>query len=258
MTKVLIVEDEMPSARKLQTFISQIRPDYEVVNILESVKETVDFLTETEVDLIFLDIHLADGNSFSIFDQLEVHCPIIFTTAFDEYALQAFTQYAVDYLLKPLSRGKLLEAIEKYEKMFGGRTAQEGSSNLNYHQLSELIQSGKPIEYKQRFMVYYRETIRTVSVEEIAYFFAESKSVFLMTREGQYYDINYTLDQLEQELDPKNFFRANRKFLIMIDAVKEASAYSKGKLKLFMAPEAPSEVFISAEKATRFKQWLNI
>ncbi|GJM60715.1 LytTR family DNA-binding domain-containing protein [Persicobacter diffluens] len=257
MTKILIVEDEMPSARKLQTFLSQIRPDYQVVKVLESVKETVDFLSDTEVDLIFLDIHLADGNGFSIFDQLQVNCPIIFTTAYDEYALQAFSQFAVDYLLKPLSKGKLLEAIEKYEKMFGG-TASAGDSGLNYQQLSELIQQGKPVEYKQRFMVYYRETIKAIGVKEIAYFFAESKSVFLMTHEGRYYDINYSLDQLEQELDPKNFFRANRKFLIMIDAVKEAIAYSKGKLKLFLTPEAPSEVFISAEKATRFKQWLNI
>ncbi len=254
MIRVLIVEDEMPSARKLKALVERLMPEAEVVDMLESCQESIDFLSENSVDLIFMDIHLTDGNSFSIFEKIEIETPIIFTTAYDQYALNAFKQNAVDYLLKPINREELATAIEKYKKVFKQSEQVQG---IDYHALGKIIAEQAKNQYKERFMVYYRQNIRAVKTEEVAYFFAESKAVFLRTHSGQTYDVNYTLEQLEQQLDPMRFFRANRKFIVCIDNVQEAIAYSKSKLMLHLSPEPESEVLVSAERASKFKQWLN-
>ncbi|GAF02517.1 LytR/AlgR family response regulator transcription factor [Saccharicrinis fermentans] len=255
MIKVLIVEDEMPSARKLNAMLKYIAPDLEVVNILESVEQTVAFLKENQVDLIFLDIHLADGNSFLIFDQVSVETPIIFTTAFNQYAIDAFRQVSVDYLLKPIDKDRLELAMDKFRKY---HLVKKGALSVDYQEINRMIAAsvGRK-EYQERFMVHYRDKIKTIGVIDIAAFYADNKSVFIVMFNGHSYDLPNTLEQLEEKLDPKFFFRANRKCIVHINAVKDAVVYSKSKLKLNVEPTLPFEVIISTEKSSKFKQWLN-
>ncbi len=255
MIKVLIVEDEMPSARKLNTLVSQIAPDFEVLDILDSVQQTVGFLKENQVDLIFLDIHLSDGNSFGIFDQIEVDTPIIFTTAFNQYAIEAFQQVSVDYLLKPFEKERLQQAIAKFRRVY---LVKEPQSNINYQELNQIIRSSlNKKEYQERFMVQFRDKIKAIKVNEIASFYAENKSVFITTFDGHSYDLSSTLEQLDAKLDPNIFFRANRKCIVHIQAINDAVVYSKSKLKLNIEPELPFEVIISTEKTPKFKKWMN-
>jgi DNA-binding LytR/AlgR family response regulator len=256
MVKVLIVEDEMPSARKLQAFINQITDDFEVLDIVDSVEDTVSFLKENEVDLIFMDIHLSDGNSFEIFDHIIVDSPIIFITAFNEYAIKAFQQMSVDYLMKPLDKDRLHQAIEKYRKVYQKQITQAAS--VNYLQFSgEIAKIMQGAEYQNRFLVHYRDKIKPIDVNLIASFYAESKSVFLVATDGHVYDISYTLEQLESKLNPKYFYRVNRKCIVHIQSIKDAVVYSKSKLKLNLTPELPFDVIISSEKTPRFKQWIS-
>lgn len=253
--KVLIVEDEMPSARKLKGFIEQIAPDLEVVDILDSVEQTVSFLLSNTVDLIFLDIHLSDGNSFSIFDQIEVEIPIIFTTAYDQYAIEAFKQVSVDYLLKPLVKERLVQAIDKFKKIYKNNGRESG---IDYQQLNDIINASVGHkEYQERFMVHFREKIKTINVDEIASFYADNRAVFILTMNGHIYDMSFTLEQIEEKLNPKFFFRVNRKCVAHIQSVKEAVVYSKSKLKLNMLPAPPFDIIISSEKTPKFKKWLN-
>jgi DNA-binding LytR/AlgR family response regulator len=254
-TRVLIIEDELPTARKLSAFIQQLEPDFVVVDSLQSVRESVQFFKRESVDLIFLDIHLADGNSFNIFKEVQVNTPIIFTTAFDQYAIEAFKQNSIGYLLKPLSKDALKLSIQKFKNM---ASLQSVSSNgIDYKMLGDLIAQQKSTEYQERFMVYYKDIIKTVLVEEVAYFYADSKAVFMTLHDRKSYDLNFSLEQLEEKLDPKYFFRANRQFIVHILSVKEASVYSKSKLKLKLAPPTEMEVIVSSQKSTKFKQWLN-
>jgi DNA-binding LytR/AlgR family response regulator len=258
MTKVLIVEDEMPSARKLNAFINQVAPDFEVVDILDSVEQTVEFLSHNSVDLIFLDIHLSDGNSFSIFDQIGVETPIIFTTAYNQYAIEAFKQVSVDYLLKPLNRERLNIAVQKFRKVHQSKSNIKQYPVIDYQALNKLISdSNQDKEFQERFMVHYRDKIKTVHINDIACFYAESRLVFILTTDGHLFDLSFTLEQLEEKLNPKIFFRANRKCIVHVQAVKDAVVYSKSKLKLNTKPELPFEVIISSEKTPKFKKWLS-
>ncbi|WP_281615501.1 LytTR family DNA-binding domain-containing protein [Flammeovirga sp. SubArs3] len=256
MYKVLIVEDEAPSARKLKMLLGKIVEDFEVINILESIEECLEFFESGEqVDLIFMDIHLSDGNSFEVFDQMEVDTPIIFTTAFDQYAIKAFKQNSIDYLLKPINASDLEKSVEKFKKIY----ASDNSSNesINYELLGKMVAQQVSQEYKERFMVSYRDELRSIRVEDIAYIFAESKAVFIQVNDGKVYDINYTMDQVEKNLNPKKFFRINRKYIVQIDAIESVSWYSKTKLRVFTTPEIPTELFVPADKITKFKDWLN-
>ncbi|MBK3516974.1 LytR/AlgR family response regulator transcription factor [Carboxylicivirga marina] len=253
MIDVLIVEDEMPSARKLKAMLEKVAPDFNIVTILDSVNDTCDFLSQNTVELIFLDIHLADGNSFQIFEQQNINTPIIFTTAFDQYAIQAFEQNSIGYLLKPINHEKLIMAIDKFRATLDDKN----NGNIDYNLLGQMIaKQQKQPEYRERFMIHYRGKIKTVSINHVAYIYAENRGVFLCTFEGRIYDINQTLEQLSDELNPRNFFRANRKFIISISSINEAHLYSKSKLKLELNPPTNSEVIISSEKASKFKKWL--
>ncbi|MDB4335194.1 LytTR family DNA-binding domain-containing protein [bacterium] len=254
-TKVLIVEDEMPSARKLKAFLLDIEPIFEIVEILESISQTVEFLKSQTVDLIFLDIQLADGNSFAIFKQVEVSTPIIFTTAFNQYAIEAFTQNSIGYLLKPLSKEALAGALKKFNNT--RQTQNNSASIIDYQLIGRMVAQQQYPEYQERFMVYFKDKILTIPVEDVAYFYANGNSVFLCLHTGQSYDINFTLEQLEAKLNPKYFFRANRQFITNVKAVKEALVYSKSKLKLILTPNHPEEVIISSLKTAKFKLWLS-
>jgi DNA-binding LytR/AlgR family response regulator len=253
MIDVLIVEDEMPSARKLKAMLENQAPDFNILTILDSVASCREFLTNNKVDLIFLDIHLADGNSFEIFETITISTPIIFTTAFDQYAIQAFDQNSIGYLLKPVRPEKLESAIEKFRE----QNTKKDTATIDYQLLGKAIaQQQDTPDYRERFLVHYRDKIKTISADDVAYIYAENRGVFICTKEGRIYDVNHTLELLIEELNPRQFFRANRKFIISITSIVEAHLYSKSKLKLELNPPTKSEVIISSERASKFKKWL--
>lgn len=255
--RILIIEDEAFAANALESLILELRPETTVLDKIESIEEAVEwFDLNPSPDLIFCDIHLSDGNSFEIFKAREIKSPVIFTTAYDEYAIEAFKVNSVDYLLKPISKKELAEAIRKYEELKGTNMSREiqNLQSLLQSSLSATAPGGK----KSRFMVKSGQTIKTISSEDIALFLAEEGVVLLTTFEGKRYVINYTLDQLEEMLSTERFFRANRQLIVNIDAVKEVNPYFKGRLHLVLTGGLAGEQIISSNKASAFKEWLDL
>jgi DNA-binding LytR/AlgR family response regulator len=249
MLKVLIVEDEFPAAKRLIRLLEQVDPTIEVLDTLDSVERAVAWLKQHQADLIFLDIHLADGNSFSIFEQVTVKTPIIFATAYDKYAIQAFKLNSVDYLLKPIEREELAQSLAKY------RDTRQTQAPLDVEALLRAMQPQH--EYQKRFMVTAGDKIKSVPIEEVAYFFGQQKYVFLTTKDNRQYIVDFTLGKLEDMLDPQRFFRINRQFIISFDAIASMFAYSKSRVKIELDPPGEIEAIVSIEKAPRFKEWLN-
>lgn len=248
--KIIIVEDEYLAAQKLAKLLRAHDPDIEIAATLDTVAHTVHWLqTQPQPDLLFLDIHLADSNSFDIFRQTNVQCPVIFTTAYDEYALKAFEVNSIAYLLKPITPERLAQALEKYQKLKQTFSAPA----FDYQKIAELLHSNN---YKDRFLVKNGPKIKTIPTEDIAYFYAEDGVVFLKTKQNQAFIIDYTLEQLEQLLHPHQFFRANRQFLIAITSIAEVQAYFKGRLHVQLIPATAQPLIISNERAASFKQWI--
>lgn len=252
MTRVIIVEDEPLAAQKLSRQLKNIDPDIEILDTLGSVSATVEFLSSSDVDLIFLDIHLGDDLSFSIFDQLQVIAPIIFTTAYDQYAIKAFKVNSIDYLLKPVNKSDLKQALTKF---YAQRQSQQ--TPVDYQALIRSIQAGASKSYQSRFLVYKGDKVKSIDVEDIAYFFAEGKYVYLVDRRGQEFLIDFTLDKLKECLDPQHFFRINRQFVIHIHSIQEMTTYTKGRLRIDLNPPAKKDAIVSIERASTFKNWLN-
>lgn len=248
---VVIVEDEKLSAEHLSLLLQKIDTSIEVIKYTDTVKATVEALqTGLQADLIFLDIHLADGNSFEIFTKIQTDIPIIFTTAYDNYAIQAFKQNSIDYLLKPIALAELKFAIEKFKKQQQTPNKQLIENiTLAYQQLNK--------SYKNRFLVKIGQSIDTISTDEIHHFETEESLSFLVTNKGSRYAIDYTLDQLEKLLQPKDFFRINRKIILHIKAIEKVSAYFNGRLSIatnFLKGEAN---VVSRERVNDFKAWLD-
>jgi DNA-binding LytR/AlgR family response regulator len=253
--KTLIIEDEPFAADALANIIRAVRPDADLVAVLGSVEEAVEWLRlHRAPDLLFCDIHLSDGISFDIFRQVEVRCPVIFTTAYNQYAIQAFQVNSVDYLLKPVKQENVAAALRKYDES-KQRYLAEGLGNLQG--LLHTLQTPAARPFRARFLVKSGPGSKVVPVADIAYFHAEEAVVFLVTRATKRYIVNFTLDQLEEQLDPQLFFRANRQFLVHIGAVSEVRPYLKGRLYLLLNPPAPEDLFISSSRAATFKQWLD-
>ena len=250
MTKAIIIEDEKLAAQKLLKMLSEIDPEINIIGIIGSIEEAVSFLSNNTPDLIFLDIHLSDGPCFNIFDQVEVEAPIIFTTAYDQYAIKAFKQNSIDYLLKPISEEELINSIEKFKKV-----SKNTKSDIDFNRIAALLHAKKDLQ--KRFMVYAGSKILPVNTEDIAYFFAESKAVFLATFSNRTFPINYSLENVLNVLDEDVFYRINRKIIVNIKAIKEVSQYSKSKLKVTLEPSPSFEAFVPLEKITAFKRWLN-
>ncbi len=248
--KILIIEDEKIAADKLERQLKQLDPDFEVAEKIDSVIKAVDWLNNNEADLIFLDIHLSDGLSFTIFEEVEINTPIIFTTAYDAYAIQAFKLNSIDYLLKPINKGDLELALQKFHRLHGE------NSNQDYLHLIALLK-GKEHAFQERFMVYTGEKIKSVNIQQVAYFFAEGKYVFLVDKDNKQFIIDFTLSKLQTLLDPNLFFRINRKFIIHIDAIHQMEPYSKARLKIDLTPPANQDVIVSIERSSEFKKWLN-
>jgi len=248
---VAIIEDEALAAEHLERLLSDLDPTIVVSARLTSVSSSIAWLRNNRPDLIFLDIQLSDGLSFSIFESVRVESPIIFTTAYDQYAIKAFKVNSVDYLLKPIRSEDLQVSLTKLKGM--GKSLQPD--------IEELVRAlrSKTAEYKKRFLIQFGEKLRKVEVEEIAYFYAMEKAVFLMTHQNHAYPVDFTLDALEKMLDPARFFRINRRMLIGFDAIKNMIPYSRSRIKIDLAPVAPHDIeaLVSVERAAAFKKWMD-
>ncbi len=248
--KVLIIEDEPRAANRLEKLIRKLLPDVAVIGKLESVRDTVRFLPQhPEVELIFADIQLADGLSFEIFQQVRVNCPIIFTTAYDQYAIEAFNTNGIDYLLKPIEEERLSQAINKLKSL---------SASSNLEALYKLINEkslGKK-QFKNRFMVKVGEQIKAITTDEIRTFYSFDGATFLLTLSNSNYIIDYTLDQLEEMLDPEVFFRVNRKHLLSLASCKQIYAWSGSRL-VIEVDGLDEKVIVARERVAAFKAWLD-
>ena len=261
----LIVEDEPLAARRLADMLTRQPAPLEVVGTAESVAQAVALLRDTTPDVLFLDIHLADGLSFDIFEQVAVRCPVIFTTAYDQYALQAFKVNSVDYLLKPIDADELAAALAKLRARLPALAPTSAAAAPAFDpalltQLMQQMQQAAPpaASYKSQFVVRVGEHLKVVPVEQIAYFFSLEKATFLQTVEGRKFVVDYTMDQLESLLDPRQFFRLNRAYLARQAAIHDIIHYTNSRLQTVLKPAAPdAQVLVSREKVNVFKSWLD-
>ena len=247
--KILILEDETRAANHLQRLLAKVAPDMKVVARIESVRDGIKYLrTNPEPDLIFSDIQLADGLSFEIYNLVSVRCPIIFTTAYDHYAIEAFQTNGIDYLLKPIEEERLSQAIEK-AKHFSPGLALEKILSLN-NPTSEKV-------YKSRFMVKVGDKIKSVPTEDIIVFYSQEKASFIRTTDGHNYCIDYALDQVEPMLDPEKYFRINRKYIVSIAACTNILAWTNSRLRLKIDGIDDSDIIVARERVQEFKNWLD-
>jgi len=247
--KAIILEDENRAVNHLRRLIHQVAPEMKVLEVFDTVRDTVTYLEKNPaLDLIFSDVQLADGISFEIFSKVKVDCPIIFTTAYDTYAIEAFNANGIDYLLKPIEEERLSKAIEKARK-FTTRIDLEGLLNLN-------ISTARK-QRKSRFMVKVGEKIRTIMVEEILLFYSFEKTTYLHTRSHRNYIIDYSLDELEGMVDPEKFFKINRKYIVSIDACSQIIAWSNNRLKIDVEGIDDQKIVVARERVKEFKAWLD-
>ena len=241
---VAIIEDEPLAIAELENLLAAIAPEMRVVARLDSVAESVRWLQENAVDLLFMDVHLGDGQSFDIFAEVKITVPVIFITAYDEYALKAFKFQGVDYILKPFDRAELQRAIEKVMLLF---------------QRDEPLPPAEVTVYQERFLVSVGTKMKSVSVEDVAYFMADGKYLLLFARDGKSYIFDSTIGAIEAKLNPVYFFRVNRKFIISYPSIREMVRYSNSRVRIFLSPAPPAgvEVMVSTERLPDFKRWLN-
>ena len=248
---IVIIEDEAPAARKLAKLIAAEEPVANVVAILESVRESILWLENNPLpDIIFSDIQLSDDLSFEIFRHINTPVPIIFTTAYDEYAIEAFRHHSIDYLLKPIKPDDLARAIAKFRLMSSKTQAQAPDFAQIIKELTQKL-------YRQRFVVQSGSAFVPVMAHEVAYFYSEDSTTFIRTRDDKRHIVADTLDKLETELDPRHFFRANRQYLINIESVVRFETFFNQKLIVKLAPPSTENVVVSKLKATEFKNWMN-
>ena len=253
--RVLIIEDELPAARRMKDLVMKACPGCEILAVLDSVDSTIKWLsTFPSPDLMLMDIHLADGMSFDIFENKSVDCPIIFTTAYDQYMLKAFKVNSIDYLLKPVALEDLQNAIEKYERLFASNSSQP--SDLD--KLASFISTMMPSKtYKKGFLVKQGGGLLHVSVEEVAYFFSEDGISFLITHSNKKFALESTIEHISDQLDPELFYRINRSQIINLKAIQKIEKYFNQRLKLKLNPDRGLDHIVSRERVKDFKDWLN-
>jgi DNA-binding LytR/AlgR family response regulator len=250
--KAIIIEDEQLAAQRLESMIKSYDAEIEIVAKIESVCESIIWFRENKApDLIFLDIHLEDGISFTIFDEVKVKVPIIFTTAFDEYAIKAFKLKSIDYLLKPIVQEDLNKALEKYKEW-----GNDNKTLIDVKELYSLMQTGSK-SYRERYAVTSGTKLKTIEVKDIVYFFSTSGITFVVMNDKHQYSLDQSLDSLINELDPKLFFRVNRQFLIALKGIANVHIFPKSRLKLELNPPQQEEVYVSIDKVPDFKRWLD-
>ncbi|CAN5433495.1 LytTR family DNA-binding domain-containing protein [soil metagenome] len=254
---VFVIEDEELAARKLTRLLQEVDPTIQVIATAASVQASVNYLQNHPApDLILMDIELADGQSFEIFEQTPVASPVIFTTSYDEYALKAFKVNSIDYLLKPIKRTELEASLAKHKRLTRQpETETDGHVAIDAF-VQQLRQQLKPTEHRKRFLVRHLSQWLPVEVGDIAYFFSEEGVSLFRTHTNQKFSLDYTLDELDAMLDPTEFFRANRQFIVAVNAVQQIHPYFNNKLKLVLKPATTDEVLVSRERATDFKKWM--
>lgn len=251
--KALIIEDEMMAAQSLQKLLAKVSPDTEVLGVLETIEESVEWLTSHPMpDLLFMDIHLADGSSFAIFDKVDVTAPVIFTTAYDEYALKAFEVNSIDYLLKPIHKGDLERALRKFENLTVPRT----TSGVDVKSLYAQIEAMRP-KYKSYFLLPERDKLIPLQVSNIAFICIDEKMIKMVTLDHKVFYTNQTLDDLLVQLDPTQFFRANRQYIVSRSAIKDVSIWFGNKLAINLIVETPDKVIVSKARVSEFKTWFS-
>ncbi len=248
---IIIIEDEKPSARRLQRMLKSL--NVEAKTMLHSVEESIAwFQNNAHPDLIFLDIQLSDGLSFEIFEVVDIKSAIIFTTAYDEYALQAFKLNSIDYLLKPIDDDDLAKAVKKYQE----RTPKQQAVTLDFNDIKKLLVNPIDYEYKKRFSVKIGQHLKLINIDDIECFYSENKGTYLYTVEGRNYLLDTTLDNLENDLEPQTFFRINRKFFVNINAIKDMVSYTNSRLQIKLKSYSEHEVIVARERVKDFKAWL--
>lgn len=252
--KILIIEDEELAVKKLQKTLETVDATAIVTGITDSIQSSVEWLQQNPTpDLILMDIELSDGQSFEIFNLTEVKCPVIFTTSYDEYALKAFKVNSVDYLLKPVQKDELQAAITKFKKMQPGTTKADISiDNL----VKELQQKLQPKEFRKRFLVKLAQKLVSIEVNDIAFFYSDGRLNFFKTHDNRKFVVDYTMDELEDMLDPSKFYRISRSFYVSINSVEKIDDYFGNRLILGLKPAVDKEALVSREKVTDFKKWM--
>lgn len=249
--KAVIVEDELIAAQNLQRLINQVDKDIEVITVLQSVEESIEwFMLHPVPDLVFMDIHLADGSSFSIFEKVEISCPIIFTTAYDEYALKAFEVNSIDYLLKPISLKNFERAIAKLRNLVADK---ESNTNVIANLLASFKQTKEV--YKSNFLIPHKDKFIPLSVDRIACFYTENKTVKIIMEDNETYNMDSSLEDLTNQLNPSLFFRANRQYIVSHKAIKDISIWFGSKLSINLEAAVPERIIVSKARVAEFKVW---
>ncbi|WP_421948741.1 LytR/AlgR family response regulator transcription factor [Phaeodactylibacter xiamenensis] len=248
--RALILEDEALAAERLQLMLEKLRPDIEILAILDTVEDAVSyFSTGVRPDLAFFDIQLADGASFQVFESVKVPCPVIFTTAYDQYTLKAFKVNSIDYLLKPIGKADLEQALAQYEDL----KEKFGQPTVQLKQVEQLLQSMQR-QYKERFVVKTGHQFLSIRAEDIRYLFTEHKTTWIRHADGKKHALEYTLEELEALLDPKHFFRTNRQYIVHIEAIDQTTVYSNARLKIKL--QDGEETTVSRDRVSDFRTWL--
>jgi len=248
---IIIIEDEKPSARRLQRMLTELQMEAEVM--LHSVEESIEWFQNNEhPDLIFLDIQLSDGLSFEIFETIDINSAVIFTTAYDEYALQAFKLNSIDYLLKPIDDDDLERAVSKYKE----RAPKQQSVTLDFNDIKKLLVNPIEREYKKRFSVKVGQHLKLITIDDIECFYSENKGTYAFTSQGRNYLLDTTLEQLENELEPHKFFRINRKFYVNVNAINDMVSYTNSRLQIKLNTYQEQDIIVARERVKDFKDWL--
>lgn len=252
---ILIVEDETPAAEKLERYLKKYSPTISVAAVCDSIESASQWLqgNQETIDLIFMDIQLKDGLSFTIFKEVTVQKPVIFVTAYNEYALEAFKVNSIDYLLKPVTFADLSASLQKFENL----REQMATTDAKREKIKSLAQTDSPKNYKERFMVKVGDHIRSITIDQVMLFFADGRDVYLVTNQQRKFIIDFTLESLDEVLNPKNFFRVNRSYIVHIPFIQDVVTYSNSRLKITTQPAWDKEVIVSREKVNEFKEWFD-
>jgi len=255
--KVVIIEDERPAAERLQMLLERYHPDTEIIQVLDSVQNSIRWFTDNpgQAELVFMDIKLTDGLSFEIFRQVRINQPLIFTTAYNEYAIEAFKVNSIDYLLKPVAIEDLNRSLNKLASL--RENLMDGHQRIEMEELAKVL--GKlQHSYKNRFMIKVGEHIRSIPIEKIMMFSADGRVVYIVTDQGREYIVDYKMEELDEVLNPEIFFRINRSYALNINFIRDVIVYSNSRLKILMEKESENELIVSREKVNPFKQWFGM
>ncbi|WP_308992437.1 LytTR family DNA-binding domain-containing protein [Mariniflexile litorale] len=247
--KAVIIEDEKLASDYLETLLQKNSFNIDVIKIIDNVKDAIQWLSQHTVDIIFLDIHLGDDTSFSIFEKLHINTPIIFTTAYNEYAIKAFKLNSIDYLLKPIDEDELRASIDKLKKRI------LNSNPFDMQKLLEVMQQKE--DYQERFMVVSGQKIKSILIDQVAYFLSEGRYIKLVTNNNEKYLLDQSLENLENKLNPNYFYRVNRQVIVSFTSIQQMIVWSKSRVKLELNPITEFDVIVSIDKSGEFKKWLN-